>query len=189
MRTFASVWLICLTLCAAVPSVAQTQGGASIQSPVLVVESDRLYLDSAFGRRISAEIKAENDALESENRQIEAELEAEEQDLTERRKSLDPETFRDLADAFDTKVRTVRRTQDAKARAIARKLDQSRGLFLQSAAPVLDVMMREAGAAVIFERRSVFLVRNAVDITRDAVARIDLEIGDGRDLATGRRNP
>ncbi len=155
---------------------------SGVRSPVLVVESDLLFQGSAFGRRISAEVEAESAALAAQNRQIEADLTEEERALTEQRPTLEPEAFRQLADAFDEKVRSIRQEQDAKARALRRRQDVGRAAFLNAAAPVLESMMREAGAAVVLERRSVFLSLNAIDITRDAIARIDAEIGDGGDL-------
>lgn len=162
---------------------AVAQDSDLVRSPVLVVESERLYRDSAFGQRVADDIAARNAELASENRQIEADLEAEELELTERRETLAPEEFRDLADAFDRKVREIRRTQEAKARAIARQQEESRAEFLTTAAPILEALMRDAGAAVMLERRSVFLSLNAIDITDDALERIDAEIGDGSDLA------
>lgn len=180
---------ICIAVCAgwlgvAPASMAQAQdtsglGTAQIRSPVLVIDSDMLYRDSAYGRRVIADVEAERVALATENRQIEADLTAEEQRLTEQRPQLDPETFRDLADAFDEKVRAIRREQDSKARALSLRVEDNRGQFLSAAAPVLEAMMREAGAAVVLERRSVFLSLNLVDITRNAVDRIDRELGDG----------
>lgn len=164
--------------CTVAPRVA-AQDLSLIRSPVLVVESERLYRDSAFGRRVAREIAVSSADLATENRRIEAELEAEELQLTERRPALAPEEFRDLADAFDRKVVEIRREQETKARNIARRQEENRSEFLAAAAPVLEEMMREAGAAVVLERRSVFLSLNAIDITDDALSRIDAEIGDG----------
>lgn len=178
----ACAWSLCAGWLAFVEPVAAqsaTQNLGQLRSPVLVIDSDELYRESAFGQRILAEVEATRRALAAENRQIEADLTEEERNLTEQRASLDPVTFRDLADAFDEKVRTVRRQQDTKARALGARLDETRGAFLSSAASVLEAMMREAGAAVVLERRSVFLSLNAVDITRVAVTRINAELGDG----------
>ena len=46
--------------------------------------------------------------------------------------------------------------------------------------------MREAGAGVILERRSVLFSANAIDITDIAIQRLDDAIGDGADLAKDR---
>jgi Skp family chaperone for outer membrane proteins len=53
-------------------------------------------------------------------------------------------------------------------------------VFLAAAGPVLEQMMREAGAAVILERRSVFVSANAIDITDEAIERLDASVGSGK---------
>lgn len=159
--------------------IVRAQDAGLVRSPVLVVESDRLYLESAYGKRVAAEIARFSADLATENRQIEAELEEEEKDLTEKRPDLSPEEFRQLADAFDQKVRNIRKEQESKARAMVQRQEKARAAFLSAAAPVLERIMQEAGAVVVLERRNVFLSLNAIDITRDALDRIDQEIGDG----------
>lgn len=161
---------------------ARAQQLGTIQSPILTVESDRLFSESLFGQRVAQEIEAESAVLSAENRRIEAELTEEEQRLTERRADMEPQAFRALADAFDEKVQDIRRTQDGKARALNQRTDGDRVVFLQAAAPVLERLMREAGAVVILERNNVLLSLNATDITDLAIERINTAIGDGAAL-------
>ncbi len=149
------------------------------QSAILTIETDRMFSDSAFGRRTANEIEADSAVLAAENRRIEADLMAEEKELTARRAEIEPEAFRTLADAFDKKVQSIRKTQDAKARALNQRADKARVEFLNTARPVLEALMRESGAGVILERSSVFLSSNATDITDRAIRRIDAAIGDG----------
>ncbi len=150
-----------------------------VQSAILVIDLDRVFAESAFGQRAAAEIEAEGTAIAAENRRIEAELTEEERDLTERRPTMQPEEFRALADAFDDKVQQLRQAQDGKARALAQKGDEARRRFLTLARPVLENLMREAGAVMIVERRLVFLSASSVDVTETAILRIDAAIGDG----------
>ena len=152
---------------------------ARLQSPILTVEPERLFGESAFGQRITEELDRLGAELAAENRRIEAELTEEEQALTEQRETLPPEEFRALADAFDEKVQRIRREQDGKARELAVRSEEARRAFLAAAQPVLERLMREAGAAVIVERRSIFMSAEVIDITDEAIARIDAEIGDG----------
>jgi Skp family chaperone for outer membrane proteins len=159
------------------PGHAQQLG--TVRSPILTIESERLFAESAFGRRVAREIEAESAVLAAENRRIEAELTAEEKDLTERRPDMEAAAFRALADAFDEKVQSIRRTQDGKARVLAQRRDADRVVFLQTAAPVLELVMRDAGAGVILERASVFLSANATDVTDLAIERINAALGDG----------
>ncbi len=150
-----------------------------VQSPILTIDTDRLYSQSAFGLRVAREIEERGAALATENRSIEAELAAEEQELTDKRKTMEPGAFRVLADAFDEKVQQTRRAQETKGRELSQLLEKEQITFLNAAAPVLETLMRETGAAVILERRSVFLSANAIDITDAAIARIDTALGDG----------
>lgn len=158
---------------------AQAQQLGLPQTAILTIEADRLFADSAFGRRVAREIEAESAVLAAENRRIEAELSAEEKQLTARRSEMEPDAFRALADAFDQKVQSNRRTQDAKTRALSQQTDNARVEFYRAARPILEALMREAGAGVILERSSVFLSANATDITDLAITRIDAAIGDG----------
>lgn len=167
------------------PAAGSAQQIGLPKTEILTIEADRLFSQSAFGTRIANEIEAESAVLAAENRKIEAELTAEEKDLAARRAEMEPDAFRALADAFDEKVQSIRRTQDAKARTLNQKADKARVDFLRAARPVLEALMRESGAGVILERGSVFLSANATDITDVAITRIDAAIGDGGTTSTG----
>lgn len=173
---------------------AQNLGGALdpgvVQSPILVVEFDRIFAESAFGRRVSAELEAEGAEIAAENRRIEAELTEEERRLTEQRSAMAPEDFRALATAFDEKVQTLRQQQDAKARSLNQRNDEARRRFLGVAQPVMEQLMRDSEAAVILERRTVFLAADTIDVTDDAIRLIDASIGDGSALSgSGQEQP
>lgn len=166
---------------AAVP--AQTgDAGAMVQSDILVLDFDRLFGDSAYGRRIAREIEAAGVAIAQENRRIEAELIEEERRLTRQRDGMAPADFRNLAQAFDEKVQRLRSEQDAKARALGARGDAARREFLEAAQPVLGTLMRESGATVVVERRMVFMSADAIEVTDEAIARIDAAIGEGEGL-------
>ena len=181
MRTrVITVWFAAFlgVVCCLGPVSAQTQNNVQVHSLVLTIDSERLFLDSSFGKRLARELEAQGNALAAENRQIETSLMEEEQSLNVRRPTLPIAEFRALADAFDEKVQTIRREQDAKTRALGQRSEEIRRSFFQAARPVLGEMMQEAGAAVIIDRRSVFLSANVIDITDAAIARLDQVLGD-----------
>lgn len=149
------------------------------QSGILTIQPDRLFSESAFGKRVAQEIEAEGAVLTAENRNIEAELRAEEQDLTQRRSAMEVTAFRTLADAFDRKVQETRATQDQKLRDISRVGEAARREFFAASLPVLEQIMRETGAGAILDHSTVFLSADVVDITELAIARIDKVLGDG----------
>lgn len=171
-----------LALCCAGPLAAQDNTGSdrnTLVSPVLTIDSERVYQQSAFGKRVAAEEVEKLSALEAENREIEAQLSTEEKALTDLRANTEPDAFRALADAFDQKVQETRAAQDAKFRELSASFDSERGVFQQAAAPIFEQLMREAGAAVILERRSVFASASVIEITDEAIVLLNEILGDG----------
>ena len=181
-RVRALLLTLTCVLSAAAASAQEAARAGVVQSPILTLEVDRLYADSAYGRKVSAALEEQGADLAAENRRIESDLTEEERRLTEQRRSLPPAEFRALADAFDQKVQALRREQDAKARMLGDLSDNRRRQFLAEAEPVLAELMREAGAAVILDKRQVLLAAEVIDITETAISRIDAEIGEGPDL-------
>ena len=168
------------------PVLAQTAPASPVpaqQSPttsqVLTLDQERLFLGSAYGARVMREIEEASKALATENREMEAELAAEEKDLTTRRATLPAPEFRPLADAFDAKVVEIRRVQDEKLAKLNGRRDLERQAFYLAAAPVLGDLVREAGAVVILDARAVFLSADRIDITDEAIARVDQLLGQG----------
>ena len=145
----------------------------NVQSPILTIDSDRIFNESAFGLRVARDVEVQSSVLAAENRKIEAELEDEERLLTDQRNTLD-------TTAFDQKVQKTRAAQAAKGRSLNQMVDQERSLFLNAAVPVLEELMQDAGAAVILERLSVFVSANAIDITDEAIKRLDATLGCGK---------
>lgn len=171
-----------------VPPFQEPESGFQLglpQSGILTIQPDRLFSDSAFGRRVGREVEAEGAVLTAENRRIEAELRAEELELTERRSEMTPEAFRALADAFDQKVQETRRRQDQKLREINQLNEQARRDFLTATLPILKQILQETGAGAMLDHSSVFLSVGAADVTDLAISRIDAVLGDGAQSEDG----
>ena len=137
-----------------------------------------------YGRRVAREIEDRATALAAENRRIEAELTEEERVLTEQRPSLTVEEFRELADAFDAKVDRIRQEQDGKTREVQQLGEVERQRFFGQIGPILSALVRDRRAAVVLDQRSVFISAESVDVTDEAISRIDAEIGDGAGKGT-----
>jgi len=148
-------------------------------SPVVTVTQDRLFSGTLYGQAVQARADAASQALQAENRRIEAELAAEEKALTERRATVPPAEFRPLADAFDTKVEGIRAAQEAKARDLIRRNEDEKKRFFDTAIPVLAQLMTEMGAVAILDKAAIVLSFDRIDITDQAIARIDAVLGDG----------
>ncbi len=173
-------------LCVSHMAQAQQDGGLSnvgvVQSLILTVAPEALYTKSDFGQRIAREIEAESAEIAGENRRIESELTAEERELTELRDTLAPADFRARAEAFDEKVQRLRREQDEKARAVGTRNEEARRALLTAAQPLLLQLMIESGAVAVLDRRVVLLSVDTVDITEQAISRVNAEFGEGANI-------
>jgi len=89
-------------------SLALSGATQELSPSILIINSDRVYAESAYGQRIEADLAALVADLQAENDTIAQTLRAEELSLTERRPDMDPAAFRAEADAFDSKVQDVR---------------------------------------------------------------------------------
>ncbi|QQA44544.1 OmpH family outer membrane protein [Pelagovum pacificum] len=165
------------------PPVQQPEPGQGsvVRSPVLTIDPEQMFSQSLYGQRMADELQAETEALAAENRRITEELETEERALTERRRTMSPEDFRAEAEAFDERVQEIRRTQDAKERALGQTLQEGQDQFLLAIRPLLGQLMAARGAAVILDRRDVILGVGAIDVTAEAVQLIDSELGTGEE--------
>ena len=155
MRLVLMIWLA--------PLVQVTMAQAQQEAPpqLLTVDQDRLYAGSLYGRALEADLAVEEAAL------------------TEQRKTVTPEAFQALADAFDAKVEKIRAAQEAKSTALKTDRDAHRKQFFDAAVPVLAELMRQSGAYAILNHDAVILSFDSIDVTDRAIAKLDTDLGDG----------
>ncbi|MFE3839165.1 OmpH family outer membrane protein [Pseudogemmobacter sonorensis] len=142
-------------------------------SPFVLVDQDRLFGLSDFGRAFIARQEAAEAALLAENARIESELEAEERALTQRRAVLSPAEFAPLAAAFDSKVEEIRAAQEEKVQAIRRMRDEDQRRFFEAVTPILYELMIESGAVAILVDEAVVMSLSLIDITDPAITRVN----------------
>ena len=183
---FGLVAVVAIGVCALTPrGAAHAQDRLQSGTPVgqitgiLILNQERFFSDSQYGARAQAEFDAASAELARENRQIERDLIEEEQHLVELRAQMATIDFRVLADEFDTRVEAIRSAQDTKARSLTSLVEQVRQSYFEQAFPVLLEIVRDRGAAVIMDTRSVILSAETVDITDDAIAMVDALLGTG----------
>lgn len=175
--------LVAALLAGAPPTFGQTGTPSSPTSLILTINQDRLYGESAWGKRAAQHLADISAKLAAENRELEATLVAEEKTLTEARPTMDPEAFRKAADAFDARVVDLRRVQDAKSRAIVRISDAERQRFYAAALPVMGEVLKQRGAVVVLDSRAIFVSADSIDVTDDMISSIDEKIGAGTNAA------
>ncbi len=171
--------VLLLVILLGVPLPLSAQDFGQVVSPFLTIDQDRMFLETAIGQRIGKVLEQERARLEAETRRIEAELEAEELSLTEQRATLGTAEFRALADAFDEKVQTLRSDREAKQQALVQQIEAARADFSERVSPILSELVRELGGVAILDHRVILLSVENIDITQQAIQRIDNILGDG----------
>ena len=169
-----SLWAVLFWLVLPLPASAQ-----EFRPQVLLIDSDRLYLESDYGRRVAAELEAQAAEIQAENDRIVETLTQEERSLTLRRPQMTPEAFRAESEAFDQKVQEVRRVRDAKNLEFQRINAEARASFEERIQSILANIMLERGAVLVMDQRSVVLSIRSANITDLAIERVNAELGDG----------
>lgn len=145
----------------------------AIQVPVIAFDRERIFSESDLGRALEAKIETLLSDLVSENDAIFAALEAEEQELTALKGVLRAEDFAKKADAFDAKVVAKRAEQKAKSETIQQTKDQSLREFETALNAVLTDIAQEVRAVAVFERGQIYLMSGSIDISLEAVKRLN----------------
>ncbi|TXH83743.1 MAG: OmpH family outer membrane protein [Rhizobium sp.] len=162
-----------LRLIAVVLALATQVQAQETPAPLLILDQDRFFLESEFGRAVIERERQAAAALEQENKRIEAGLVAEEQALTDLRKTLPAEEFSARAQDFDQKVERIRDEQDAKSRQLTEARDRDRREFLQAALPVLGDLLGQKQAAAILDKNMIIVSLAAIDVTDEAIAAVN----------------
>ena len=169
----------CLALILAAYIVAGSPGAGGaqdlgvVESPLLVLDTERLFTESEPGNLFLQQYKDARDALIAKNREVEKELRDQEQALTEKRNTLSAQDFRAEADAFDEKVRHIREDSERASRDLERSREQAPFVLMRQAEGVLFEIMREAGGVIILDARQVLVRSDAIDITDLAIMRVN----------------
>ena len=143
------------------------------QLSAAIVDQERLLSDSIEGKLILEDLNRKGNELRAENEALQAELETEERALTEMRETAEPEEFRTHANAFDSKVNSIRTDQKQKLERLNAEYERARERFFRKAEQVMLEMMQERGIGMIVGRQAVLLATSAADITDDVIERMD----------------
>lgn len=172
-----------IILCVLTTFSAHVAAQDIVINPVVTVDLDRLVNETQIGQYLSFQMGERAQKLQKELDKIEAELSAEEEDLIKQREELELSEFRVLAKAFDEKAVRLRLEQQAKIQALEEEGSKRRQDLLRSFVPVLSQVMRDRGASILLDRRSVVLDdRASVDITDVAIMIIDQNTTETRTL-------
>lgn len=164
-------------LAMAPPDAAPAQTPAdlppSLVRGIRILDQDRLFNDSRLGQSLLADFREAERALERDNQELADQLAEEERLLTEARATLDPETFRARADAFDRRVEIIRAERARLSQELALRYETEAQRFFETALPILTRLMAEEGVVVVLRPEVVILGADWLDMTDLAIDRLD----------------
>ena len=140
---------------------------------ILVVDLDRAYEFSIYGKSMREQFGKDNQDVAAENTLILNALKDEELQLTEDRATLSAEEFAAAAVAFDVKVQKIRSARLEKIRQVDEQFKGLKPLFFKCIEPVFDLIMQQLNATVILEKSSILRSIEGIDITELLVERVD----------------
>jgi Skp family chaperone for outer membrane proteins len=140
---------------------------------VVVIQSEVVYRKSEYGQSLIAALTEERQSLDDENLAILRELETEERMLTEARETMSSDDFAIAAEEFDQKVQRSREIQLSKIRAADLKQSKQINIFFKRVSPIVQSVLVEYGAAIVFEKRNALVSLDSVDITNIVIKRVD----------------
>ncbi|MEE3098949.1 MAG: OmpH family outer membrane protein [Pseudomonadota bacterium] len=144
---------------------------------VLVVNRAAVVDNSAAAQALRDTERDVREAVQKDLDTVKDELEAEEQALTELKKTLAPAAFDERARAFDRRVKEERRDAQERSAILIRFVQEARGALASALPRVLEELRREAGALVILDAAAVASADPSLDVTAEAIARYDREMG------------
>ena len=140
---------------------------------VVVIQSEVVYRKSEYGQSLIAALTEERQSLDDENLAILRELETEERMLTEARETMSSDDFAIAAEEFDQKVQRSREIQLGKIRAADLKRSKQINIFFKRVSPIVQSVLVEYGAAIVFEKRNALVSLDSADITNIVIKRVD----------------
>ena len=146
---------------------------AAQETSILVVDLDRAYEISIFGKSMREQFRKDNQDVAAENTLILNALKDEELQLTEDRATLSAEEFAAAAAAFDAKVQKIRSARLEKIRQVDEEFKRLKPQFFKRIEPFFDLIMQQFNATVILEKSSILRGIEGIDITELLVERVD----------------
>lgn len=165
------------TLVAALALVAAVAAApAQAQGPkIAVIDTERILLNSATGKKALADLKKVQEQKEAEARTKQQEIKDLQSKLTDGKLSLAQDKLAEMEKQLEDRVISLRRFQDDANRELTKKRDDVLAQVDAKVMPVINQVGKEQGYTLIFRKFESGLIYadEAVDITNAVIQRLD----------------
>ena len=170
-----AVFICVILCCAAVPAAARQSGDGdnAALSGVLIVSMDRILRESAAGRSVQEQAEALRAKLRGALDDRRKKLRDEERALANLRNTMERDAFDERVADFEAEVRELRRDEQGDSGRLQRAVGLARSQLREQLAGVLVQLMTERGAGVMIDKKQVLVSANGLDVTDEAIKRLD----------------
>jgi outer membrane protein len=149
---------------------------------VAVIDTEKILINSASGKKALAELKKLQEAKEKELGARQQEIKDLQAKISDGRLSLAQDKLDDMQKQLEDKVIAVRRLQDDATRDLTKKRDDVLGQIDQQVMPVINQVGKELGYTLIFRKFESGLIYadEAIDITDSVIKRLDTAAPQGK---------
>ena len=152
-------------------AIAQTENNASIN--LGVIDMRNIVQRSNAMLTIRAALDEQNAAFQSAISSEELALRQAERELNEAQSTLSETEFSDQLKDFEERVITIQRSiQNQKIR-FDRSIQQAQSQLEQELLKIVSEIAQERSLSMVLQRQNVVVYNNALDITEDALARLN----------------
>jgi outer membrane protein len=172
-----------LGLALAAPYAASAQPAPAAGAiKIAVIDTEKILVNSASGKKALAELKKLQEAKEKEFGAKQQEIKDLQAKISDGRLSLAQDKLDDMQKQLEDKVIAVRRLQDDATRDLTKKRDDVLGQIDQQVMPVINQVGKELGYTLIFRKFESGLIYadEAIDITDSVIKRLDTAAPQGK---------
>lgn len=143
---------------------------------VAVIDTERIMINSAAGKRALADLKKLQEQRETDLRRRAEELKALQKQITDGRLTFSQDKLAQLAKQYEDKEIAVRRLQDDATRELAKRRDDALSAIDASIMPVINRAGKELGYTLIFRKfeSGLIFADDSVDLTNEIIRRLDM---------------
>ncbi|MFL6200496.1 MAG: OmpH family outer membrane protein [Thermoanaerobaculia bacterium] len=160
---------------AAAPAAAQQPAAPASSIKVAVIDTERILLTSATGKKALADLKKVQEGKEAEARTKQQEIKDLQAKLADGRLSLAQDKLSEMEKQLEEKLISLRRFQEDANTELGKKRDQVLAGIDQKVMPVINQVGKEMGYTLIFRKFESGLIYadEAIDITAAVIQRLD----------------
>ena len=152
-------------------------GPVRAESPsIAIVDVEKIMAESKAAKDLRAQLDAKKESFQKEFAGKEKQLKETEDSLIKERETLSPEEFAKKRKAYEEKVMETRKLFDKSRNSLEKGLAGAMGEMNKTIVEATAAVAEEKGYDVVMRRENVLIAANALDITKDVLAKIDAKV-------------